>query len=359
MSPIRPDRYWLQVSRAAYPLVEPLLRQAVRVSLELRGPTGIDTYLLDPRLDVTALADDALAVGHTVLSAQLNHLPTHAYRGLVGQSPGFQQYPDLPGLYTQVRGGQPLDALAFTRRLEEIVAAGRQIMPEPCLVVTPSTFRAQWWPHETYLRRSVKGDWFICLTFEALYVPSGVQRPRAPIGLDLGLNPLTVAFSTEADVRTFTPTSLGHLRVLSSGPPLSAPAAQLLRDLTYASGRQDAERVIAYLIHCASRVHAEVIRLQDMSPGFVFPARDRAVSDHHFSSLSQYLYAAHIPFQRVSSGYTSRLCPMCRERFGRRVEGRRNGHRFQCLECGATGNAHVIAAHNILLRGEAAWARSG
>ncbi|WP_216328074.1 zinc ribbon domain-containing protein [Deinococcus aestuarii] len=348
-----PDRYWVQIKTPSYPAVRRLTRrlQPLAGGHTLCGPVTEAVWQVRPTTELLVLSDEELRIDGEVLHAELNHLPTHAYCALVAGSPEFSQYGHLGPLYDLVRRpAGTWTVTSFTALLEETVRAGRTGDREPRLVVPPRTYAAEWWPGETYLGLTPRGHWMLALTFRASYRPAGRTRVKVAVGLDLGLDPLTVAYDRTGESRIFPPTSLEHLRSLGR-VTLSAPARRLLHHLVYASGRQDAERVIGFLNCTASHVYAERLTHRGMSPGFVHTARERAVHDHHFSHLSQLLHTSGVVFRRVPAAYTSVTCARCLERDGVEVRGRREGRRFSCPRCRRTVHADVNAGHNVLLRG--------
>ncbi|AZI45063.1 hypothetical protein EHF33_19445 (plasmid) [Deinococcus psychrotolerans] len=92
---------------------------------------------------------------------------------------------------------------------------------------------------------------------------------------------------------------------------LSHEAQELLAQMVYASGREDAQQVIAYLNWQASRMYAKKLKMHGMNLGYVQKARKTAIHNHHFSHLPQAMYAAGICFKRVPPYYTSQRCPYC------------------------------------------------
>ncbi len=62
--------------------------------------------------------------------------------------------------------------------------------------------------------------------------------------------------------------------------------------------------------------------------------------------LEQACETNRVSFRTVAPYYTSQTCPCC----GHVDRGNRVGQVFQCLKCGHTGNADIVAARNILTR---------
>ena len=356
MSRHDPDRHWIQIHSSSYPDVLHIAchDHAHPTNQFLHGPDGVETWQLNPNTEVDVISDEHLRVAGRTLTAQLNHLPTPAYRALVDASGNFRQYDGAALNTLECMMRQPIadwDPAVFGRLLEETLRAGRQLDRQPRLVVAPTTYTAQWEPREIYLRRTPKGHWLLSLTFHSQFHPQPGAPTRVRIGLDLGRDPLTVAYTSVGGKRTFPATALNNFdpAQLQVDP---SEAARLLRHLRYAAGRRDAEGIIAYLNHYASTVFAEKLTHSAMNRGFVSCARNLAIHDHHFSTLSQYLNTSRVPFHRVDSRYTSQTCAHCRVHTGGPVLGTREGATFRCPHCRGTYNAHENAARNILLLGD-------
>ena len=350
MSRTDPDLHWLQIDRSSYLAVATLIDSGTLQPYAglLYGPKGAASWQI-PADSLQVLSDGQIELAGQDVYASVSRLPAHVYRALVAGSPAFTQYPGIDDLYHALRSAGPQHAVSFTADLEMVAHSERVADPVPRLVSCPTTYSAQWVPHRSFVRLSQSGDYFLGLSFRAHYRPGPHQRPRTEIGLDLGLDPLTVAYTADGRVITF---ELTDLSVLDRLPGLSSPASKLLEQLIYAAGRADAQRVIAYLNVHAHAVYAERLTHRGMSQNFVHRGRAHAVHDHHFSSLSQYLNTSRIEFRRVDPAYTSRICAQCLERTGQEIPGHRQGRTFTCSACHRVYDAHVNAAHNVLLRGQ-------
>jgi Putative transposase DNA-binding domain len=349
-----PDLYWLQVDKNSYPALAALLasRQVEDTSELFPGLQGVATWQVREATTVTALSDIHLHLGDTVLKAQLDHLPTHAYRGLIASSTCFSQYPRLNELHALFKDPRT-PAQALITALEDTAAAGRQTNSTPQLVTVPRTFSATWVPERTLIRQLANQHFFIGLTFRASYTPA-VQAPpqdKVDVGLDLGLFPRTVAYTSNGHVKAFWPTELRHVQPVGQPGVLTGQALHLLRQLLYATGRCDSEQIIRWVMHYARTVTSERLTHRGMSEGFIFRGRDCAVHDHHYAALSLYLNAADIPLIRVNPAGTSQDCGACLERTHHPVKGQRHGRHFYCPVCGWQGCAHTNAARVILQRG--------
>jgi hypothetical protein len=187
--------------------------------------------------------------------------------------------------------------------------------------------------------------------FDVQHHPGRQHAAPVPVGLDLGLRPLSVAYTGAGESRTFNASDLTHLRSVAHSD-LTPAARRLLATLSYASGREDAQAVIAYLNWRANRVYAERLELHGMRLGYIQRARATAIHDHHFSHLPQFMFAAKCLFRRVPPQYTSQRCSTCYEKDGVTVHGDRQGDFLTCPRCHRTYNSHHVAAHNVYLEGE-------
>ncbi len=258
-------------------------------------------------------------------------------------SPQFAQYPGINRLLDQVL--DPLfPAAALWQDLTATAALGRQPDPVPRLVGVSTTFHSVWLQADTYVRQ-VGPDWFLFLGFVTRCALGPQMRKKVSIGLDLGLRPHTVAVTSEGVITEFAGRPPTHLTGGQRSSLLGPAARALSRQLRYAAGRRDAEDVIQYLVDHGSAVFAEALTHRRMSSSFVHDGRDQALHDYHFSWLSQYLFAARIPFRRVDPAFTSLTCSLCGCR------GNRRNAEFSCPACNTKQNAHVNAARNILQRG--------
>lgn len=346
------DLYWVRVSKFTYPSLTQFVatRQAQMTTVTLPGLKGVATWRVTAGITVDAVTDTHLHLGDTVIEAQLDHLPTHAYRSLVSASPAFHQYPELESLY-RLFENPASGPREFLAALEDTAASNRQPSTTPQLVLRPQTFTATWVPEQTFLRKIDNGHFFAGLSFSTDYRPGVQALHKVDVGLDLGMSPLTVAYTSAGEDKEFLPTDLAHIRSLCNHHRLSRKAQQLLEQLLYACGRYDTERVIRWLAYHARFVAAEELNHRGMSNAFVINGRKVAIHDHHFSSLSQYLNTAQIEFMRVDPAGTSQHCGECLESADLWVAGHRDGAQFRCFRCGWQGSAHVNAAHVILLLG--------
>ncbi|WP_161883648.1 hypothetical protein [Deinococcus alpinitundrae] len=240
-----PDHQWIQIKRRSYATVRNLAHGsfAQPSARLLSGVKTTETWQLTAHAEVIILSDECLSIAGQLVAAQLSHLPTHTYRSLVAGSASFTQYEGLDALYQQVR--QPPEGwnpAKFARLLEDTVRAGRRPDVQPRLVV-PTTYTAQWRSDQIYLRQNAKGDWFLGLMFDAQHLPGRRHAAPVPVGLDLGLNPLTVACTgAGGETQTFSSSSIEHLREVTR-LDLTPGAQDLLAQMAYAGGREDAQQV--------------------------------------------------------------------------------------------------------------------
>ncbi|WP_104992421.1 zinc ribbon domain-containing protein [Deinococcus sp. NW-56] len=344
-----PDLHWVQIRHSSYSRLGPLVQAgALQPYLgRLSGFPGAQIWRVDSPL--TVQSDHQCSIAGVPLQAALHHQPSHAYCAMVAASPHFTQYAGTGELSRLLRSHDDWDPGGFAHALEATVRQGRVPLPRPALAVPPTTYLTYWLPERSFVSRLSNGHYMLGLSYTVRYVPPPGLARRSAVGLDLGIDPLTVAHTDTGATRYFRPTSLRHVRQL---PWLSADAQMLLRDLIYASGRLDAEGIVAWLNFHAHTVYAERINHMGMSTHWIHSGRDRAIHDHHFSALSQYLFASGVDFRRVAPHHTSTLCAPCFEHQGRVVYGLRAGDRFRCPACGADLDAHANAAHNVLLRGQ-------
>ncbi|GAA4013108.1 hypothetical protein GCM10022631_25980 [Deinococcus rubellus] len=348
------DHQWIQISNTSATTICELIRtgHAQPSQRKLSGIQGSGTWQLTAQADVTILSDEHLLIAGQLVKAQLSHLSTHTYRSLILGSTLFTQYPDIDELYRQVR--QPPEgwnAASFAQQLEQTVRAGRQPDLQPRLVVTPTTYTARWKPGQIYLRKTKKGLWFLALCFDVRHIPGRRHPAPVPIGLDLGLQPMTVACTGPGKFRTFKTSSLKHLRAVTRCG-LTSQARDLLAKLAYASGREDAQQIIAYLNWRGSRVYAEKLELYGMNGGYIQTSRDLGIQDHHFAHLPQFMRAAGHLFKRPPAYYTSQHCAYCYVNDGVSRYGDRQGDQLRCHHCKQTYNCHEVASWNIRIIGE-------
>lgn len=349
-----PDLNWVPVKAASYPTIDQLIRQNLLKAGDpsLCGPRGIQTLQILREADIQVTTDQSITVAGQSLTADLYRQPTHAYRALLKDAPDLQQYADLEHLYLLVRQKPYWNQREVLDELDRLIKEGRQPLHETQLVVTPTTYQATWQPDETYLRQIANGHWFLGLTYRVTYRPAQQALAKVRVGLDLGMTPMTVAYTSTGETRMFEPTDIAPASRLVESGRLSPPQRDLLTQLLYTSGREDAEKVIAWLNYYADEVTAERLTHKRMNKQFIFVGRDHAIHDHHFSALSQYLNASRMDFLRVNPAGTSQECGHCLQQTGRVVRGNRWRQIFTCPVCGAVRNAHENAAHVVLLRGE-------
>jgi len=351
------NHHWVQIAHSSYAIIQQLVQSGLARPTDrpLCGVGNAGTWELTAQAEVRIVSDECLTIAGRLVVAQLNHLPAHTYRALVAGSPMFTQYEGLETLYQQIR--QPLEGWnpgTFVTLLEETVKNGRRPDLQPRLVVTPEAYTAQWCSTQVYLRQNSKGDWFLALIFDVQHSLGQRHAAPVPMGLDLGLNPMTVACTAAGEYQTFRSVSLDHLRTVPR-LDLTSEAQGLLADLAYSSGREDAQQVTEYLNWRASRVYAEDLRLHGMSDSYIQKARISAIHDHHFSHLPQYMHAAGRFFKRVPPHFTSRRCASCYTQSGVDVNGTRHGknmERLTCPRCHQTYNCHEVASWNIAIIGE-------
>ena len=349
-----PDINWVPVKALSYPTIEILVNAGHLEEAKVYqcGPKSQKNFRVVSADAIQVTSDQSIDIAGHSLVADLYRQPTHAYRAMVEASPEFTQYADLEYLYGLVRQKPYWNQYEVLDELQRLVKAGRQRLTEPQLVVTPKTYQATWNPAETYLRRNPNGHWFLGLTYRVTYRPAPQALEKVKVGLDLGMNPMTVAYTSTGEVTVFEPTDVAPATYLVETVHLPLTQQQLLTQLLYTSGRRDAEKVVAWLNYHASEVTAEKITHTRMNKRFIHVGRDQAVHDHHFSALSQYLNASRLPFRRVNPAGTSQECAYCLGSTGKVVTGHRWRDIFTCPVCATVRNAHENAAHNILLRGE-------
>ncbi|WP_135230379.1 zinc ribbon domain-containing protein [Deinococcus fonticola] len=347
------DHHWMKILRPSYSTISDLIDQNHLIACRANqcGPRGDLTYQLSPASRIQVINDELLTIAGQEIMAQLNHQPTTAYRAMVLASPGFEQYPDIDVLLKAARHPEPdWSPERFVALLESRVSRGRQPDPRPRLVKEPTTYKSIWRPEQTYLRQNLKGDWLLGLTCQSQYRSGRTGQNKVAVGLDVGLDPVAYAYTAAGQSQEFKPTSLSHLNAVKV-MSLTPGARKLHEHLTYASGRLDTEAVIAWLNYHASHVFSEKLSHKGMNRNFIFDARDRAIHDYHFSSLSQYMHTAQHLFKRLPARFTSTYCPCCRERERVLYKGQRRGDSFHCDRCGHRGNAHQVGARNVLLAG--------
>lgn len=348
------DINWLPIKFISYPTIEALINAGYLKESETYkcGPHAKRTFQVLSADALQVTSDQTLTIAGYSLTADLYRQPTHAYRAMVEASPEFTQYPDLEPLYNLVRQKPYWNPQEVLAELQRLAQEGRRSLHETQLVVKPRTYQATWQPGETYLRQIANGHWFLGLTYRVVYRPAQQALHKVKVGLDLGMSPLTVAYTSAGETTTFEPTDIAPASRLVEAGRLPQPQRDLLTQLLYTSGRQDAEKVIAWLNYYACEVTSEKLTHKRMNERFIYVGRDHAIHDHHFSALSQYLNASRMDFLRVNPAGTSQECGQCLEKTGRVVKGQRWRDIFTCPICGTVRNAHENAAHVVLLRGE-------
>lgn len=349
-----PDLNWVPIKATSYSTIDQLFRQNLLKpsNATLSGPKGVRTLQVSTDADIQATSDQSITIAGQCLTADLYRQPTHAYRALIEASPAFQQYPDLEHLYLLVRQKPYWNQQEVTEELARLTRAGRQPLREPQLVVTPTTYIATWCPSDTYLLQLANRHWFLGLTYRVKYRPAQQALQKARVGLDLGMAPRTAAYTSKGESKIFEPTDIAPASYLVESGRLPQDQKELLTQLLYTSGREDAEKVVAWLNYYASQVTAEKLTHNRMNNRFIFVGRDQAIHDHHFSALSQYLNASRLDFLRVDPAGTSQECAHCLQQTCKVVKGYRWREIFTCPICHVTRNAHENAAHMVLLRGE-------
>lgn len=350
-----PCRYTVQVARPSYPVLRaahhgglliPLVRPAREADDSIKGVTSRATYTLHSDAALEIVHDQEIRLAGRAVRAAVSHLPSWAYSALVRASSGFQQYSGLDDLLAGMRDptSSPSD---IARRLERAVREGRRPDGTPRLVGDPvaallPTLDGTWRSAETLLHLTAAGHWFLTLVFSPPAVSRAQPRDGTDVGLDLGLDPLSVACHADGQLAYFRPTAL-----VVPAAPLSREATDLLYLVTYASGRLDAEQVIGHLLRHARHVYAERLTHRNVTPCFRHGGRDRALHDFHYAWLPQALNTARRPFTRVNPAFSSQTCARC----GHRDARSRRGRSFRCTACGAVADADANAAQVILQRG--------
>lgn len=350
-----PCRYTVQIARAAYPTISRIIqegglvlypRPAREADDSLKGVRSRDTYALRADVTLEVVHDQAVRLAGRDVGAAVSHLPSWAYAALVQASAGFQQYQGLDSLLAVMRDSTTRRA-DIGDRLEQVVGAGRcpdntaRLIShrDPALGLSTG---GTWLPNCTLLHRTDADHWFLTLTFLPPDVPRLQPQHGTDVGLDLGLDPLSVACHADGRLARFRPTAL-----IIPTAPLSVQATNLLHLMTYASGRVDAEQVLEYLLRHARHVYAERLTHRHVNPRFQYEGRDRALHDFHYAWLPQTLNTARRPFTRVNPAFSSQTCAQC----GHRDARNRYGRGFRCALCGCVADADANAAQVILQRG--------
>ena len=263
---------WLQINQSSYTEISDLIAREIFIptNVEPCGPRGTVTYRLAPATEIEVKNDATINIANTEITAQLSHQPTHAYRAMVEASAHFEQHRGVGLLLRILRSlKSQLDTQQFAELLENAVYRGRQPEPSPRPVPRTGNYSAVWTPRETHIRQTLQGHWMLSLSYDATYSAPKTSTRKVAVGLDLGLDPLTVAYTTNRIEQVFRPTSLACLSDLGTYS-LTPEARALLQNLTYASGRIDAEQVVSWLNVNASKVYAEHLTHRHMNRDFVF-----------------------------------------------------------------------------------------
>lgn len=311
------------------------------------GPQG-RLFDLPAGLHVTALDSHHLQIGNLVIRTEVYALPSAPLIAVIDASPGFRQYAGLDELMMTLRDPDA-DVTRFRARLTDVVARGLHAGQSAQLVTAASGFGAVWFPARTQFIRTPDGHWFTSLAFKL--TPTAELEPAAQLttfGLDLGSSPVVCAAGGDGRVEMFGDRPLPLLDALRCGQTCSVEEKRVLRLLTYAVGREEAEAAILYLAQNASTVYAEHLTLDGMWANFVASGRLQASFDLHFSWLPQSLYRAGVPFKRVNARGTSQVCHVHPDTIGKR-----EGKVFRCPRCSEGQHADVNAARNVHARGYA------
>ncbi|PTA66945.1 zinc ribbon domain-containing protein [Deinococcus arcticus] len=339
-----PDRFITRNHTSSYPLLESLF-EGRSSEASTHGPKG-RIFDLPAGLQVTALDAHHLQVGEHVLRTDVFALPSAPLIAVVAASPLFRQYEGLDALL-QALHDPDTGVDAFRRQLSAVVAGGLR-SEQPAQLVNPSSgFLASWRPDQTRFIRTDEGHWFTALGCELNPSADLLSAPvRTTFGVDLGSSPVVCAAGGDRRVLGFGGQHFPLLDDLRRRRDYEEAERWVLRMLTYAVGRAEAEAAIRYLAEHGRTVYAEALTLEGMWGGFVANGRLQATFDFHFAWLPQGLYRAGVPFKRVSARGTSRLCHLHIHTIGKRL-----GRQFFCPECDGQQHADTNAAFNILDRG--------
>ena len=340
------DAYIARNHTSSYPALETLF--AGRPSQpSSHGPRG-RVFELPAGLHIAALDSHHLQLGDLVIRTDVFALPSAPLSALVGASPAFRQYTGLNDLMRTLRDPEA-DVTLFRHQLGAVVALGLQTGQSAQLVTPASGFAAVWFPARTQFIRTPDGHWFTSLAFKL--TPTAELEPAAQLttfGLDLGSSPVVCAAGGDGRVLAFGGQLIPLLDALRCGQAYSLEEQRVLRLLTYAVGREEAEAAILYLAHNACTVYAEHLTLDGMWANFIASGRLQATFDFHFSWLPQSLYRAGVPFKRVDPRGTSQLCHVHPDTIGKR-----EGKVFRCPRCSEGQHVDVNAARNVHARGYA------
>ena len=338
------DRYIVRNHTSSYLALEAMFKDKPAMATT-HGPKG-RVFDLPAGLQLTALNHHYLQIGARVIRTDVFALASAPLMAVVDASPSFRQYTGLDGLLQALHDPETKVG-TFRRQLAAVVAEGLHT-GQPTQLVTPSSgFMANWLPAQTRFVQTYEGHWFTALGFE---LNPGTDlssaSSRTTFGLDLGSSPVVCAAGGDQRVVTFGGQQVPLLDSLRRYEDYSADERRVLRTLTYAIGRSEAEAAILYLAQHGSTVFAEQLTLDGMWNGFIANGRLQATFDFHFSWLSQSLYRAGVPFKRVNARWTSQLCHIHTNTIGKR-----DGKNFFCPSCLGQQHADVNAAFNIHQRG--------
>ncbi|GAA0501641.1 hypothetical protein CBQ26_20740 [Deinococcus indicus] len=337
------DTYSTRNHKESYPKLDALF-DGQPSQLAKCGPRG-RLFDLPTGLHVTALDSNYLQIGDLVIRTEVHALPSAPLIAVIDASPNFRQYTGLDELLTILRDPDA-NVTLFRERITDVVARGLHAGQPPQLVTPSSGFTAVWHPARTQFIRTPDGHWFTRLAFEL--TPTADLEPAAQLttfGLDLGSSPVVCAAGGDGRVEMFGG-PLPLLNALRRRDDYSAEERRVLRLLTYAAGREEAEAAIRFLARTASMVYAEQLTIEGMWGGFIATGRLQATLDFHFSWLPQALFRAGVPFERVNARGTSQVCHVHPDTIGKR-----DGKRFVCPRCVGVQHVDVNAARNVHARG--------
>lgn len=316
----------------------------------IKGVNGTQIFRLSNDCSLEVISDVDVKVDGQSIGADVFALPSPAYSALVKASP-FTQYVGIEEIFSAIH--QEDSPQIITQKIQEMVREGRQSDIRPRLITKSQQFSSRWLPEKTLIQiKAIPPERqglgkpseliFLTLFFETLFHNVWQPPARVAMGIDVGLNPHMVIARQDQKLIHFNLTPMVRL------PKMYRSEESVLIDIFhYASGRRDSERAIAYLIGNASVIYAEQINHGGMSDKYIHKSRKKALQDALFSYISQFANAARIEFIRVDPQRTSQICPQCKNS----DPNNRHRHKFKCSKCGYIGNAHEVAATNILCRG--------
>ncbi|MGM9320595.1 zinc ribbon domain-containing protein [Deinococcus aquaticus] len=357
MSRKQPDRHNLKIQLSSNQAIYRLINQgrlkpissADTVAYAIKGINSGSCFCLanDSRIEV--MSDVEVKIDGQSISAEIFALPAPSYHAIVKANP-FTQYANIDAALTAIQQiDQPGTA---AKMIQELVREGRRQDTTPRLATLSKQFSSVWLPEQTIVqikpikpeRRYPNGPTeliFLTLVFKTTF--HNIWRNPYPtaMGIDVGLNPHMVIACENGGIVQFA---------LKPTIPLGQSHQEVgivERILHYASGRRDSEQAVAYLIGNASIIYSEALTHDGMQRKYIRDSRGRALQDTSFGHLSQYANAAGIRFVRVNARYTSQTCPRCHTVH----PANRSRQHFHCVACHYTGNAHEVAARNVLKRG--------